>query len=238
LLSEKTAAQKKYGASMMNVPDVFRITTLLVGLVLGWFALATIFAEKLSPKTPQFPQDFAMPDPMSSGSLAEWAAAAAPLRGDLLADVAMAQAAPALGDSKAPPSSEMVSKRERALASATQSLALSPHSSRTWLLLAMLQNQARQPTQSVAEALKMSYFTAPADMSLIPARLAAVSTLAAIGSDDLKSLARGDIRLILTRRPDIKPAITSAYQRGSADGKAYIGEVVRSLDPGFAASLR
>lgn len=45
-------------------------------------------------------------------------------------------------------------------------------------------------------------------------------------------------RLILTRRPDLKHAITSAFQRGSADGKAYIGEVVRSLDPGFAASLR
>lgn len=111
-----------------------------------------------------------MPDPMSSGSLAEWTAAAAPLRGDLLADVAMAQAAPALGDSKAPPSSEMISTRERALASSTQSLALSPHSSRTWLLVAMLQNQARQPAQSVAEALKMSYIAAPAELDPGPPR--------------------------------------------------------------------
>jgi len=73
---------------------------------------------------------------------------------------------------------------------------------------------------------------------LIPARLAIVSASAAIGDDELKSLARGDIRLILTRRPDLKPAITDAYRRGSADGKAFIDEVVRSLDPGFAASLR
>jgi hypothetical protein len=46
------------------------------------------------------------------------------------------------------------------------------------------------------------------------------------------------MRLILTRRPDLKPAITSAYRRGSADGKAYIDEVVQLIDPAFAASLR
>jgi hypothetical protein len=51
-------------------------------------------------------------------------------------------------------------------------------------------------------------------------------------------LARGDIRLILTRRPDLKVAIINAYRRGSAEGKAYIDEAVRSLDLGFAASLR
>jgi hypothetical protein len=222
---------------MKNVPDRFRIATLLVGIVLGWFAVATILAEKLSPKTLQFSQDLTLSDSSASGSAAEWAAAAAPLRGDLLADVAVARAAPALGAGKAPPSPEIIETRERALASAKQSLSLAPHSSRTWLLLAMLQNQG-QDRQSVAEALRMSYLTSAADVALIPARLGVISASAAIADADLKNLARGDIRLILTRRPDLKPAIASAYRRGSSDGKAYIGEVVRSLDPGFAASLQ
>jgi hypothetical protein len=218
---------------MIKNPNAFRIATVLIGLALGWFALATILGEKLTPKMPQFPQDLALSD--SPSSLAEWAAAAAPLRGDLLTDVAMARAMPALGARKAPPSSEITATRERALALAKQSLALAPHSSRTWLLAAKLQNQAPQPQ---AEALKMSYLTAPADANLIPARLTLMATAAGMANEDLKSLARSDIRLILSRRPDLKPAITSAYQSGPPEAKAYIRETARSLDAGFGTSLQ
>ena len=75
-------------------------------------------------------------------------------------------------------------------------------------------------------------------MNLIPARLAVVCASPAIADAELKNLARGDIRLILTRRPDLRPSIADAYRRGSAAGKAYLDEVVQALDPGFAASLR
>jgi hypothetical protein len=221
--------------SMMNVPAPFRIVTLL--LVLGWFSITTIFAEVFTPKTSRFSPDLALPGAISYGPLADLAAGAAPLRGDLLADIAMARATPAFSAGNVPPTREVIAAREPAIATAQQSLSLAPHSSSTWLLLAMLQNQARAGN-SVAEALKMSYLTSPADVKLIPARLAVASSSPAIADADLKNLARGDIRIILTRRPDLRPAITSAYNRGSAEGKAYIGEVVRSLDPGFAASLR
>jgi hypothetical protein len=217
---------------MKNVPGAFRIITSLIAVLLGWFAIATIFAEALTPR-----QDSTRPDAPSSGWLAEWAATVAPLRGDLLANIAMARAAPALATGKLGASPEIIAARERGLALAKQSLSLAPHSSGIWLLTAMLQNQA-QPRGSVAEFLKMSYLTSPADMQLIPTRLAVVSASGAIADSDLKDLVRGDLRLILTRRPDLKPAITSAYQRGSAEGKVYISEVVRSLDPSFAASLR
>jgi hypothetical protein len=48
------------------------------------------------------------------------------------------------------------------------------------------------------------------------------------------------MRLLLTRRPDPRPAIASAYRLDSADGKAYIGDVgaIKLIDPAFAASLR
>ena len=220
----------------MNVPNGFRIATLLLALALGWYAFATIFAETFTPKTQFFSQDLAPRNPSPYGSLADWAAAAAPLRGDLLADVAMARAAPALNSAKIQPSPEIVATRESALTYARQSLSLAPHSSEMWLLVAMLQNQGQ--ARDSLEALKMSYLTAPADVNLIPARLATVSASTTISDAELKNLARGDIRLILTRRPDLKPAIINAYRRGSADGKAYIDEVVRLLDPGFAASLR
>lgn len=222
---------------MKNFPDRFRIATLLTALVLGWFAIATIFAEALTPKTQRFSQALALPDPIPYGSLADWAVAAAPLRGDLIADIAMERAAPVLNLGKAPLTPEIMVTREAALTRAKQSLSLAPHSSNMWLLVAMLQSGGSRQ-EAAAEALKMSYLTSPADTNLIPARLAILSAATAIADAELKNLARGDIRLILTRRSDLKAAITNAYRRGSVDGKAYIAEVVRSLDPGFAASLQ
>ena len=222
---------------MRNIPNRFRIATLLMGIVLGWFAVATILAEKLSPTTQQISQDLTLPDSNTSGSMGQWTPAAALWRGDLLADVAMARAAPALGVQKSSPAPEIVKAREGALASTKESLSLAPHSSRTWVLLAMLQNQGQDP-QSAAEALRMSYLTSAADVTLIPVRLGLISTSVSIADADLKNLARSDIRLILTRRPDLKPAIANAYRRGSPDGKAFIDDAVRSLDPGFAASLQ
>jgi hypothetical protein len=206
-----------------------------MALALGWFAIATIFAETLKPETRGFSQDLAMPGSISDDWLTDFAAAGAPLRGDLLARIAMARAAPALKPDKAAVSPETIAMRERALATARRSLSLSPHTSSMWLLVAILQGQG-QARASNAEALKMSYLTSPADVNLIPTRLAIVSTSAAISDDELKSLARGDIRLILTRRPDLKPAIASAYRRGSSEGKAFIDEVAQLVDPAFAAS--
>jgi len=209
---------------------------LLMALVLAWFAVATILSETLTPKSQHFSQDLAQPDPISHGWLADWAAGAAPLRGDLLADIAVLQAAQALSPGKVPASPDMIGMRDGALAFAKQSLSLAPHLSSMWLLVAMLQSRA-EPRDSVAEALKMSYLTSPADVNLIPVRVAIVSASSAVADSELRSLARGDIRLILTRRPDMRVAITSAYRRSSTDGKAYLDEVVRSIDPVFAASL-
>jgi hypothetical protein len=217
--------------------DRFRIVTLLLALALAWFAIATILAETLTPKTQGFSQDLAMPGSRSYDRLADLAAAGAPLRGDLLAHIAVARATAALKYDKAAVSPEAIATRERALATARHSLSLSPHSSSTWLLVAMLQGQG-QARESNAEALKMSYLTSPANVNIIPSRLAIVSTSAAISDDELKNLARSDIRLILTRRPDLKPAISSAYRRGSAEGRAFIDEAVQLNDPAFSASLR
>jgi len=222
---------------MTNGRNRLRIALFCMALLLGWFAIATIVAETVAPKAQQLSQDLTLVDSAANGSVVDWAAAVAPLRGDLLADIAMAQAAPAVNLGKSPASSEIMAARELALASARQSLALAPHSSGIWLLTAMLQHQAR-PSDSNAEVLKMSYLTAPADMSLVPARLAIVTGSAAMADDELRNLVRGDIRLILTHRPDLKAAIASSYRRGSPGGKAVIDDVVRSLDPGFGMTLR
>ena len=221
---------------MKDIADKFRIASPMLALLLGWFAIDTIYCESSAPKARLLTQEFAPGAPNSPASLVDWAAAAA-LRGDLIADIAMARAAPALVPGKAPPASpETAVARERALATARQSLSLAPHSSAMWLLVAMLQGQTPSRASDIA-VLKMSYLTSAADMNLIPARLATLAASPALADGELRSLARSDIRLILTRRPDLKAAIANAYRGGSPDGKAYIDDVVRSLDPEFAASL-
>jgi hypothetical protein len=222
---------------MQNVPRGFTVATLLSALLLGGFSVATIVAEYLTPKAPAFVQGPARPDGLAEGSLTDWAAAAAPLRGDLLAAVAMARAAPLLDPDSTAASPDAAAARVGALAYARRALALAPHLSGTWLLIAALQDQGQSPPSS-AELLKMSYLTAPAELDLMPARLRIAAASAAMADAELRIFVRGDIRLILTRHPDLKPAIENAYRHGAAEGKAYIDEVVRSLDPGFATSLQ
>lgn len=199
-----------------------------VALVLSWFAIATILAEGLTAKRRSF----------SPGATPDWAVGIAPLRGDLLADVAFERATPLFKPGKAPALPETQVAREKALAIARQSLSLAPHSSRTWLLAARLESLTPERPSAAIEALKMSYLTSSADFDLIPTRLEAFSALTESADAELENLVRGDLRLILMRRPELKSAISSAYEKGSREGKSSIYDLVTPLDPNFAATLR
>ncbi|MCK1404953.1 hypothetical protein [Bradyrhizobium sp. 76] len=83
----------------------------------------------------------------------------------------------------------------------------------------------------------MSFLTAPGDAALMPGRLLVLATSSSINDPDLQSLARGEIRLILTRRPDLKPSIIRAYRSGTPDAKAFLADVTKSLDIDFAGTL-
>jgi hypothetical protein len=215
----------------------FKIGAMTAAAILSWFALATMLAEAVTPGPRGLSASPAQPAAHAASAGAEWLAAAAPLRGDLLADVAWARALPQLQTTAVPLSSGDLEQRERALALARESLRLAPHASGTWLLLAMLRNL--QPTAgSVAQALKMSYLTSPADIGLIPVRLSILVASEALDDSQLADLARHDVRLVLTRRPDLKDVIARAYDQGSAKGRAFLQETTQALDPGFAARLR
>ena len=204
-----------------------RLLTGTIALLLAWFAVATIFAEILTPG----PQAQAS---VRYNDLAARIAAAAPLRGDLLANSAFSVAKPALKQEKTSFDAEMLAARQSALAMAAESLTLAPHSSRTWLLVATLRGV---DSQRGLEALKMSYLTAPGDAGLILVRLSTLAASSAMNETELKDLARGDIRLILTRLPDLKSRLADIFHSASPEGKIYIEEVVRAVDPSFVASL-
>ncbi len=222
--------------STKHLSTRFRIATSLAAVILSWFSAVTIFAEATTPRTRGLTEALAPHSQTSDAWLLDWPAAP-PLRGDLLSNIALAFAAPILELGRVAMPSEMRQAQQHALILAKRSVSLAPHSSRTWLLIAALQVM-RSADEAGVEALKMSYLTSPAAADVIPARLSIFSASAAIADAELKDLARGDIRLILTRRSDMKDAIVRAYRRGSPQGKAYIEEAVRPLDPEFAASLQ
>ena len=223
---------------MMNNPAGFKLITLAIALLLGWYSIATLFAEILTPKVRSYSFDLAPRNPdFDFSPFSDWASAAAPFRGDLLANIAFAYSGPVTGLFNAQASQQQAARRERALSSARHSLSFAPHASDVWLLLAALQRNEASRKSATIEALKMSYLTSPGDATLFPARLLILSDPGVIGDPDLRNLARGDIRLILTRRPDLKPAIVRAYRSAGEETKRYLQETAKSFDAGFAASL-
>jgi len=189
---------------MSTFQSRLRTTTTLTAIVLSWFAIATFLAETFTPKPPRYTRDStSQADGNAVRPLTEWIASVAPLRGDLLGAVGFAHAGRLAQLGKTSASSDLSAQREDAISLAKESLSLAPYSSTTWLLLANLEDlESDRP--AAAEALKMSYLTSSTDFDLIPKRLAVFASVAAKADPDLGDLARGDIRLMLTRRPDLK----------------------------------
>jgi hypothetical protein len=60
----------------------------------------------------------------------------------------------------------------------------------------------------------------------------------ALEDADLKELARGDVRLMLLRQSDLRPAVSSAFFAGSSVGQQFLEDAVQSIDPQFSPLLR
>ncbi|MEZ2144019.1 hypothetical protein AAE026_17315 [Bradyrhizobium sp. DN5] len=117
-------------------------------------------------------------------------------------------------------------------------LEYSPLRGDVWLMLAALSKQ-HAATYDTTSLLKMSYYTAPNALDLIPLRLSvALSTDAAIKEPELRDLIRRDLKVAITGRAALRPAIATAYQSASADGRAFAESSISELDPGYVQKLR
>ncbi|RTE91980.1 hypothetical protein [Bradyrhizobium sp. LVM 105] len=117
-------------------------------------------------------------------------------------------------------------------------LQYSPLRGDVWLMLAALSKQHAAPYDTTS-LLKMSYYTAPNAVELIPLRLSvALGTDAAIKEPELRDLIRRDLKVAITGRPPLQPAIAAAYQSASADGRAFADSSILELDPGYVQKLR
>ncbi|MDA9463513.1 hypothetical protein [Bradyrhizobium sp. CCBAU 53415] len=117
-------------------------------------------------------------------------------------------------------------------------LKYSPLRGDIWLMLAALSKQ-HAATLDATSLLKMSYYTAPNALDLIPLRLSvALGTDTAIKEPELRDLIRHDLKVAVTGRLALRPAIAAAYQSASADGRAFAESSISELDPGYVQKLR
>ncbi|MCK1682384.1 hypothetical protein IVA87_23975 [Bradyrhizobium sp. 147] len=117
-------------------------------------------------------------------------------------------------------------------------LEYSPLRGDVWLMLAALSKQ-HAATYDTTSLLRMSYYTAPNALDLIPLRLSvALGIDAAIKDPELRDLIRRDLKVAITGRTALGPAIAAAYQSASADGRALAESSISELDPSYLHKLR
>jgi hypothetical protein len=212
-----------------------RVALAIFGLVLieqtAWILLAErYFPDEIRSHVGQ--------NPVVTGAGREemWKAASiAKVRGDLWADSGFA----VLTQPSANPAAQLDQNGipEPALNDFTRALRYSPHRGDVWLMLAALANRYKPAGYDIAALLKMSYYTAPNELGLVPLRLhVALSTDAT--EPELREMIKRDIGLVLSRLPALKPALVAAYQAAPATGKIFAENLISEIDPGYLKTIR
>jgi hypothetical protein len=211
----------------------FRATLGALAALTGLIALWMITADLVIPHTFYFPANRSEADALSAvQGQAKTAAKIGVIRGDLWTIAAVSRGASLLFGAGAPPN-----EIENARRIAEHAARLSPHDPRNWLLLAGLEARLGVDNAKFAELLKLSYYTAPNEPSLMPLRLLLAVESYAIADDELQSLVAPDIERVLADHADLKPAIAQAYKNARPKGRELIETTVSKIDPDFLATF-
>jgi hypothetical protein len=211
-----------------------RVALLAFAVLLTLQSIWIIVPEIIRPSPLAFPRDArSLPISPSERNRAGWAAKLALIRGDLWAEAAIEQSPPLILDAGS--GAQSADQAEMARPTAEKAATLSPHDSRIWLILAGL--DCLQHLE-VSGTLKMSYYTGPNEIVLMPPRLHVATCSDAINDAELQTLVAREIRLIIIHEQNLKPVILAAYQDASPSGKRFIETAVGDLDPGLMASIR
>jgi len=216
----------------------FRNNILIFAAVLAVQAAWLVTAESIRPKLPYFPQDKASEERASAArSAAVTAASIGWVRGDLWTDGAIALWS-GLTSEVARGNAQMTAQWDHARAVAQRAARLSPHDTRIWLLLAALDSRFDSKNREVADQLKTSYFTGLNEFALAPLRIRIATRSTAITDAELQPLVAQEIRSIILRHQDQKPALMAAYRDASTDGKKFIEATVGDIDKNLLAAIR
>ncbi|OYU92184.1 MAG: hypothetical protein CFE29_05070 [Bradyrhizobiaceae bacterium PARB1] len=211
----------------------------MFGLILTAQGAWIVLPEALRPGPISFPSDqiHAMVARQDQ-ERANRSAAIAGVRGDLWAESAFTEAALVWTD---PAFKTDISGARKAMTSMSllKTLHYAPHRSDAWLMLASTCERLKLSTCNIGAFLKMSYYTAPDEPRLLLLRLAQALRIKDIsGDDELVDMIRRDIRFVLTRSANLRPALISAYRTASPAGRLLVEQTVTPVDPGYMTMLR
>lgn len=126
---------------------------------------------------------------------------------------------------------------EPALNNFARALRYSPHRGDVWLMLAALGNRSKPAGHDAAALLKMSYYTAPNELHLVPLRLH-VALESDLRDTELRDMIKREIGLVLSRLPALEPALVAAYRSAPADGKVFAENLISEVDPRYLKTMR
>jgi len=110
-----------------------------------------------------------------------------------------------------------------------------PIQSGAWLFLAGLNLLYPTPGNDVTAALRMSYYTGPSEIQLLPLRLLLALRTNTFRNTELGQFISRDVRLLLRRKQYAE--IVAAYDSTSSDGKHFVEQVVSDADISFLSTL-
>ena len=84
----------------------------------------------------------------------------------------------------------------------------------------------------------MSYYTGPNELHLLPLRLFIATHSNALSDSDITELVQRDVRMILTRWPELRPALAAAYKDAAPNAKRFLEDAVAAIDPAFLQTIR
>lgn len=209
---------------------VFRLATFLFAILLSVQCVWLVVAGFFLPGINRLPADaVAAIAARSERADAGWAATIGAIRGDLWAELAFTYAGLMWSDGEGGSVTQARSALDHALANA-------PHQSGAWLLLTGLASRYPLPGIDATAALKMSYYTGPSDLKLMPLRLQIAVHSEALSDIELRELISRDVRVLLAHQRN--SAIASAYNVASSAARVFIEQTVGEIDPLVAKSLR
>jgi len=215
----------------------FRIALVLFACVLGGFSLWELIPEVVRADVHRLPTNAeAAAVAARGGARAQRAAEFGAIRGDLWAEAAFSYAARLWPGAERAADSRAAGDDAQAVVE--RALAYAPHASGVWLLAAGLASRFGWPHSDAVSALKMSYYTGPNEIYLTPLRLFAATRSSALTDGDIQRLVQRDVRMILTRWPEVKPALPAAYQNAEPEAKRFLERAVTDADPSFLETLR
>jgi hypothetical protein len=215
----------------------FRGTVLVLAFVLACQAFWILIAEFYRSSPVGFPTS-AQSAAAVNRNAAHLAALFGFIRGDLWAEEALTYPDAFRRYEWDSASKQRSTTIEQARDIAERALAFAPHDARMWLALASMDSRLDWLNGKVSTALRMSYYTGANEIELIPLRLSLAINVSMISDMDFQQLVRHDIRIVVTRKPELKSAVLDAYRHALPVGQQFIEETLKEMDPSLLSMLR